>query len=233
MASWFKDIPDFNIDTPNVWGQDKLIWDFKKVWQDPKQVKDFMRKKWKDKSAGEVKGKTNPIIWFTKDSDDFLNMIGNDYLSELEPTSRKETIENLNDLFIKARDNYYDKKGQVPVKQSPDKAIDKNRNKTVYYIPFPFGPWVYWTKHEWDEIVYKDKSVRRKSRLDDVIQRIQHQPTKHSESSISDSHRKRGRVSRADTLNLDDRERDRSSNTNSKSDESDSKSGADSNDENV
>ena len=81
-----------------------------------------MRKLWKDASAGEIKGKSNPIAWFVKESDSFLNTVGNEYFQHLDGKAREEMITNLADLFKKARDNYYNKAGSVLVKKTAEEG---------------------------------------------------------------------------------------------------------------
>ena len=234
MATWFKNIIGFDINTPGVWGHDALIWDYTKLWKDKKELKDYMVKFWASKSAGEIKGKTNPITWFTKDSDDFLNMVGNGYFYKYEPDEIDTVIKNLNDQFIAARDNYYNKNGKVPVAQKQVKDKE-NRNVAVVDITFPFGPWLYWTKPAWDEIDYKYKSAKRKGKLNEALRRVQ----KTSDSStlevatVSAEQRKRGRPEKSKKKKQRGRSRDRTSRTSSKRDDDDYKSGVDSQDESV
>lgn len=200
MASWFKDIPGFDMNIPGVWGQDALAWDYKKLWADKEVLKTYMEKLWADLSAGAVKGKTNPITWFVADSDDFLNMVGNEYFFKLTEEEQKEVIHNLDKRFRVARDNYYNDEGKIPVVPQND----KNHNSKAVAINFPFGPWVYWTRSAWDELEYKFDSAKRKERLQDAMTRVRSSTSDSSSSSskaskekqppvISYSQKKRGR----------------------------------------
>ena len=213
MTSWFKDLPGFNMNTPGVWGQDALLWDYKKVWADKEALKTYMEKFWKDLSAGAVKGKTNPITWFVSDSDDFLNMVGNEYFFKYTEEERKEVIHNLDKRFKVARDNYYNDKGKIPVVPQQQKSKQNHNSKAVATV-FPFGPWVYWTKTAWEELEYKFDSAQRKERLQDAMTRVQSTNPRASSSSgektppaISHSQSKRGRKNRKKNK---DKDRDRS-----------------------
>ena len=213
MASWFEDLPEFKMDTPGVWGQDALAWDYKKLWADKETLKTYMEKFWKDLSAGAVKGKTNPITWFVSDSDDFLNMISNEYFFQYTAEEQKEVIHNLNKRFVTARDNYYNDDGKVPVTPQGAKK-KKNHNAKAVATVFPFGPWVYWTKTDWEELEYKYDSARRKERLQDAMSRVKHASSSSTSTStektqpvVSYSQSKRGRKDKVKDKN---RHRDRS-----------------------
>ena len=61
-------------------------------------------------------------------------------------------ILNLADLSNLARDNYFNKPGSVWSEETTEDS-DGNHNKKLVEVVFLFGPWVYWTKPEWDRIV--------------------------------------------------------------------------------
>ena len=172
IASRFKNITDFDINSPGAWGQDDLVWNYKKLWGDEKAVTEHMIQFWPDASAGEVKGKTKPTTWFTRDSDDFLSVVLNEYFFMFDAEEQESVINNLYIQFSTARDNYYNEGGKVPVnqKQNGDKS---NHNTNVVDIAFPFGPWACWIRPEWDEIEHEFKSARRKERLQDARRRVQ------------------------------------------------------------
>ena len=64
----------------NPFGEEKdsLVWDYKEALMDKKALKDYMEEFWKEKSAGEVEGKTIPITWIVTNSEEFRNMVGNE-----------------------------------------------------------------------------------------------------------------------------------------------------------
>ena len=53
MPGWFDHLAESKIDTPRDWYQDKLIWDYRKVWSDKNLVEKHMNELWKDASIGE------------------------------------------------------------------------------------------------------------------------------------------------------------------------------------
>lgn len=169
MAKWFEDhIPNFNMDHA-VWHPKDSgpIYDWNTDWRDPPLEQHLKALECnKDLPIGTIKGKKRYFTWFTDDADIFVSSVGNDdhtWFTESDEY-KKETFSSMFRNYNKAIKLYYpDKNGKLPVPTHPTPAQAAEgiqvRQKTV-----PFGPWLFWSKSDWD-VIDRQWSLHCRQRL--------------------------------------------------------------------
>ena len=120
--------------------QNEFVWDYEKLWSDKRRVEDDMKELWKDSFVDEMKGKLEPITWFMKESDTFLNVVGHQYIGHLEARSCKVMITESANFLNRARANHFDKTGKISIEQSDNVSSDNNHTATMLDVAFSFGP---------------------------------------------------------------------------------------------
>ena len=99
VAWWIAYVPGFDVNSSSIWSQRSL-------------------RRWEStyKKAREVKGKTNPVPWFTRDPDEFLNVVGNQCFFKRIDKEQTEVTTNLQKRFVLAHDDWWHEAGKIPVK---------------------------------------------------------------------------------------------------------------------
>lgn len=157
MTQWFQDhVPNFNMENA-VWHPKDSgpIYDWNKLWRDP-DLEQHLKSSddYKDLPIGKIKGMKRYFTWFTDDADIFVSSVGNDghtWFTESDEY-KKNTFKDMIRNYGEAISRYYPQKdGQLPVPTFPSQeqaaeGIQERQRKV------PFGPWLFWSKTEWDEI---------------------------------------------------------------------------------
>eukprot|EP01084_Bolivina_argentea_P135360 238526_1 len=196
MATWFSNIND--VDTSAHWQFDTVGFDISESWGDATVVKTHLDAKFADKSAGERAGLSGQIRRFVKGFNDFKDALSADTATNLEDQFVQEWVGELKINYTKCATT-------MTAKSDDDDDDDET--------PIPFGPWLLFSKNEWDELNDSIKQLQFKSRVTTSVKRYRRSDNHNRHRSSKPSHSpSRGRsASRDRSRSRDRRSRDRRS----------------------
>lgn len=194
MAKWFKDhILDFDMQKA-VWHPKDVgpIYDWNQYWRDP-VLESYLKSLDCNKGLpiGELKGKKRYFKWFTEDADSFMSAVGNDgntWFTESDQY-RRETLQDLQKNYILSIQQYFpNKEGKITVPSHPPQGKEAQGIQPVTKT-VPFGPWVFWSRTEWQKIdrqwsVFHRKALRNLSKSNDQDGPTQTHTQSHTEKQV-------------------------------------------------
>ena len=202
MTDWFKHLDGFDEKSKGIWGEKgEVLLKWATIWKNKDGIESQLEARYKSLSVGQRKGLKKPIRRFVEEADEFMDQVGNGSFFGTKEEYKKETIKNLATLWFKACNAYYKRKdGAVSVKRA-------DKDKSIFEV-IAFGPWLFWSEEDWEEIVYKYNKWKR------LQKRGQLSTTEviNMDSLISPSQQRRGRRAPAQQENRD-RSRSRERNT--------------------
>ena len=151
----FEQFEDFE-EKNEYWGLDELKWDWKAIMVDKETVRAYVDTTFSQLGVGARKYKINKCMDFKKLA---LSVSGLFVKSrELKVTEdMKALVGELKDLFVAAVTAYYNVfKVNIPG-PTPDDPVTA--------IVLPFGPWILFSKIEWEEFIAGQREIRMNSVL--------------------------------------------------------------------
>ena len=86
--------------------------------------------------------------WFCDDASSFMQQVGKDNWFKKHPDYRENIVSKLYDYWVQVIDYYY----PTQLKNIKISALVKGATKKVDPRKIKFGPWVFWSKPQWDQI---------------------------------------------------------------------------------
>jgi len=128
--------------TKAAWGQYDPIFNYSEEFEKAK-LENWVQDKHGDLSAARQKNILSSIHYFRDAADDFMVDVGNgNFYKTFDDEARNETIRTLRKYWKRTKEAYWGK----------DSIMNWNNNGTEYNRDISFGPWLFWSKSEWNSI---------------------------------------------------------------------------------
>ena len=150
---WFGDIDNDNAS----WGQYDPLFNFSEEFERNK-LKSWVQIKHATLTATQQKNILSSIHYFRDAADEFMMDVGNgNFYCVFDDELRNETIRTLKKYWRRAKESYWGK----------DNTMKWSNNGIDYEEDIPFGPWLFWSKSQWNHIDetfdrWKAREIRNK-----------------------------------------------------------------------